>query len=289
MTYSIVARDPATGDLGVGVQTHQVGVGAIVPWVKPGVGAVATQSSANVAFGPQALALLESGLDAEHALAAILAGDRHPERRQVAVLDVSGKAAVYTGEACIPFAGHQVGEGYSVQANMMLNDTVPAAMARAFEASEGHLSARILAALEAAQGEGGDIRGSQSAAIVVHAPGNGLDYQWDLRVDNDPQPLVRLRELVHLRLAGRRLSVRAGDEPPSLQEAFAAFAEAEQLFRSDEQTFWFAVNVIGDRYGELDRAAELLAPLFQRAPQWRELMHRLPGRPAGGLLERFPR
>lgn len=296
MTYSIVARDPETGELGAGVQTHQPCVGAIVPWVKPGVGAVATQSFANVAFGPQGLALLESGLDAGRTLRALIAGDDLAHRRQVAVLDASGKAAVHTGEGCIPFAGHHVGENYSVQANMMLMETVPAAMAQAFEAATGALAARILAALEAAQGEGGDIRGSQSAALVLHAPGNGLDYQWDLRVDNDPQPLAKLRELVSIRLAGRVLRVvgaggeaLAEDPAERLRMAFAAYEKAQQLAPSDEQTFWFAATTLNDQLGETDEAAALLGPLFERAPQWRELLHRLPMLERREILERFPR
>jgi uncharacterized Ntn-hydrolase superfamily protein len=207
MTYSIVARDPESGALGVGVQTHQPGVGAIVPWVKPGVGAVATQSFVNIAFGPQGLALLESGLPPERALAAIVAGDNMPARRQVAILAASGEGAVHTGDNCIPFAGHRIGEGYSVQANRMLKDTVPDAMAAAFEGATGNLAQRILAALEAAQAEGGDIRGSQSAAILVRTPGHELDFHWDLRVDNDPKPLSKLRELVNIRLAGRVLEL----------------------------------------------------------------------------------
>jgi len=130
MTYSIVARDPQSGALGVGVQTHQPSVGAIVPWVKAGVGGVATQSYANPNFGPQGLALLQTGLDPEHTLAALLAGDTDPEVRQVAIVDAAGHVAVHTGSACIPFAGHRTGEGYSVQSNMMLNDTVPGAMSQ---------------------------------------------------------------------------------------------------------------------------------------------------------------
>src|SRR6185312_15902457 len=185
MTYSIAARDPETGDIGVGVQTHQPAVGAIVPWVDPLVGAVATQASVTPRFGPQGLALMKSGLDAAHALRGILATDSGAAHRQVALLPCAGPPAVHTGADCIPFAGHQTGEHYSVHANMMLRDTVPAAMAKAFETATGHLAERILAALEAAQAEGGDIRGSQSAAILVRRPGP-FDFTWDLRADNDP-------------------------------------------------------------------------------------------------------
>jgi uncharacterized Ntn-hydrolase superfamily protein len=295
VTYSIVARDAETGELGVGVQTHQPCVGAVVPWVRPGVGAVATQASANVAFGSQALALLESGLDADHALAAVIAGDLLPHRRQVAVLDAAGRVAVHTGGGCIPFAGHHVGEGYSVQANMMLTETVPGAMARAFESTPGPLASRILASLEAAQAEGGDIRGSQSAAILVHAPGNGLDYHWNLRVDNDREPLARLSELVNIRLAGQVARAAsdgdglAGSSDDRKRKAFAAYEKARDLAPSDEQTFWFAVTVLNDQLGQTKDAAQLLEPLFARAPQWRELLHRLPTLERREILERLPR
>ncbi|MGH2609253.1 MAG: DUF1028 domain-containing protein, partial [Tepidiformaceae bacterium] len=267
--------------LGVGVQTHQPGVGAIVPWIRPGVGAVATQSFVNIAFGPQGLALLESGLPPERALAAIVAGDDMPARRQVAILAADGSAAVHTGDNCIPYAGHRVGEGYSVQANMMLKDTVPDAMAGAFEAATGNLAQRILAALEAAQAEGGDIRGSQSAAILVRTPGHELDFHWDLRVDNDPKPLAKLRELVNIRLAGRVLelvteggSTLAEDKAERLKLYEAAFERADHLAPHDEQTFWYALS-LAQRLGENERAMDLLDGVFARAPQWRELLMRL--------------
>ncbi len=273
MTYSIVARDPATGELGVGVETHQPCVGAIVPWVRPGVGAIATQSFANIAFGPQGLALLETGLPANRVVAALVAGDDMPGRRQLAVLPASGTPAVHTGDNCIPFAGHRTGEHYSVQANMMLNDTVPDAMARAFEAATGHLAERILVALDAAQAEGGDIRGSQSAAILVRAPGNALDHQWDLRVDNDSEPLAKLREVVHIRLAGRALARATADG--SRESLEAAFAEADSLAPGDEQAFWFAVTGLAQAHGDVDAAVARLGPIFARAPRWKELLRRL--------------
>jgi uncharacterized Ntn-hydrolase superfamily protein len=279
MTYSIVARDAEEKLLAVGVQTHQPCVGAIVPWIRPGVGAVATQSFANIAFGPQALALLETGLPAERAMAAIIAGDDLPGRRQVAILPASGPPAVHTGDGCIPFAGHRTGEDYSVQANMMASDTVPDAMAKAFEAATGHLAERILAALDAAQGEGGDIRGCQSAAILVRGAGNGLDYAWDLRVDNDPAPLARLRDLVNIRLAGQVLDA-AEEEARGLDPGQArpllerAFARANALAPHDEQTFWYAVRGIAP-LGDVAGALALLEPIFARAPQWRDLLGRL--------------
>ncbi|MGH2633051.1 MAG: DUF1028 domain-containing protein [Tepidiformaceae bacterium] len=287
MTYSIAARDPETGDIGVGVQTHQPAVGAIVPWVDPLVGAVATQANVNPRFGAQGLALMKSGLDAARALQGILATDAGAGRRQVALLPCAGPPAVHTGDQCIPFASHLIGEHYSVQANMMLTETVPAAMAAAFESATGHLASRILAALEAAQAEGGDIRGSQSAAILVRRPGR-FDYTWDLRADNDPNPNARLRELVNIRLADQLIE-RAVANEPGAQSLAMAFESANALAASGEQTFWFALSGLNTALRDVDGAAQLLEPLFARAPQWRELLHRLDQPELAALKLRFPR
>ena len=287
MTYSIVARDPATGELGVAVQTHQPAVGSIVPWVKAGVGAVATQSFANINFGPQALALLESGLPAHRALAAILAADDMPARRQVAILAAARDPAVHTGDQCIPHAGHRTGEHYSVQANMMLNDTVPNAMMDAFERAAGGLAERMLVALEAAQAQGGDIRGSQSAAILVRAPGP-LNSRWDLRVDNSPQPLAELRRLVELRLLGATLRLE-GDEQAASADLQSQLEAAKRFNPPDEELFWFAIQGFAGRAHDIDAAVAVLEPIFARAPQWRELLHRLDLPEAGPLKERLPR
>jgi uncharacterized Ntn-hydrolase superfamily protein len=287
MTYSIAARDPETGDLGVGVQTHQPAVGAIVPWVDPLVGAVATQASVNPRFGPQGLALMKSGLDAAHALRGILATDSGAAHRQVALLPCTGPPAVHTGEHCIPFASHQTGEDYSVQANMMLRDTVPAAMASAFEAAKGHLAERIMSALEAAQAEGGDIRGSQSAAILVRRPGP-FDFTWDLRADNDPNPNGRLRQLINIRLAAGIIE-QATKTAPTPAGLATAFETANRLAPSDEQTFWYAVSGLNGALDDAGAAAELLAPLFASAPQWKELLHRLEDPRLQALKSRFPR
>ena len=289
MTYSIVARDPETGELGVGIQTHQPAAGASCPWVQAGVGAVVTQATGNVAFGPQALALLANGLPADRTLAAILAADNLPEKRQVAIVDAEGRVAVHTGEACIPFAGHRTGDGYSVQANLVARDTVPDAMAEAFELTKGPLPVRILAALDAAEAEGGDLRGRQSAALLVMR--EPLDYRWDLRVDNDPEPLVKLRELVSIRLASQVLKSidldRAGDDPGRrLAAAVSAFARAQELAPSDEDAFFFAVRTL-TAVPAIDEACRILDALFERAPQWRDLLLRLPEEELKPLQERY--
>lgn len=296
MTYSIVALDPETGELGIGVQTHQLAVGALVPWVKAGVGAVATQSFARASIGPQILSLLENGMSATQAVDAVMSADSAAVLRQVAVIHRGGEVAVHTGDACTPFAGHHIGRDYAVQANMMRRETVPRAMAKAFEFAQGPLAVRILHALEAAEAEGGDLRGAQSAALIVRGDGSADENRhWDFRVDNDPDPLARLRELVTMRLAIRlaqgsgRMIAPADDPNQALAEALAAFEQSQRLAPSDETTFWFAVQTLAGDIGAVAQAGTLLDALFQRAPQWRELLHRLPMLRTPSLLERFPR
>jgi uncharacterized Ntn-hydrolase superfamily protein len=160
MTYSIVAHDPDSGQLGVAVQSHWFSVGPIVPWAAPGIGAVATQANVEVSYGPRALELLDAGTSASDTLARLLAEDPAAASRQVAVMDARGQAAAHTGAECIPFAGHVVGQGVSCQANIMVSDQVWPAMLRAFEAAPGALAERLLAALDAAQAAGGDARRS---------------------------------------------------------------------------------------------------------------------------------
>ena len=285
MTYSIVARDPATGALGVGVQTHQPSVGAIVPWVKAGVGAVATQSFANINFGPQGLALLENGLDSVRTLAALIAGDTTPAVRQLAIIDGTGAAAAHTGSDCIPLASHLIGDQFSCQANMMTSAGVPEAMSQAFQSAEGLLAARIMAALEAAEAAGGDIRGSQSAAILVREPGP-LSPAWDLRIDNSAEPLAELHRLLNIRLAGHLLSAESINRTTSLEDVMAKFAAAEALHSSHEQTFWFAVDSL-TAMEQLDEAQAMLEPLFAVAPQWQELLARLTLPGAVAIKPRF--
>ena len=196
-TYSIVARDAQTGELGVAVQSHWFSVGSVVSWAQSGVGAVATQSIAEIAHGPGALERLAAGGGAQAALAELLAADEQARFRQVAVIDARGEVAVHTGESCIPFAGHEVGEDFSCQANMMASETVWPAMARAFREAEGDLAERMVAALDAAETEGGDVRGRQSAAlVVVGAEGEPWRKRFELRVEDHPDPLVELRRVL---------------------------------------------------------------------------------------------
>ena len=202
MTYSIVARDPATGELGVAVQSHWFSVGSVVPWAEPGVGAVATQSMADPSYGPNALDLVRGGAAAPEVLDELVRRDGGQAMRQVTVVDAHGRVAVHTGRRCIQFAGHETGRGFGCAANMMQREGVPQAMARAYSTAAGDLAGRLLAALEAAEAAGGDVRGRQSAAMLVV---RASDEQWnrslDLRVEDSESPLAELRRLVTLRQA----------------------------------------------------------------------------------------
>jgi uncharacterized Ntn-hydrolase superfamily protein len=208
-TFSIVARDPATGELGVAVQSRVLGVGAIVPFAKAGVGAIATQSYANVTYGPEGMALLTAGKSAQETLNALTAADKNKSTRQAAVLAPQGKPATFTGDACMAWAGGRAGEHYAVQGNILAGEAVVTGMAEAFEKTPGPLAARMLAALDAGQAAGGDKRGMQSAALLVVRDGWGYgaqnDRYMDLRVDDHATPITELRRLyeLHTRLFPR--------------------------------------------------------------------------------------
>ncbi|MBX0330861.1 DUF1028 domain-containing protein [Oscillochloris sp. ZM17-4] len=201
-TFSIVARDPRNGDLGVAVQSKFLAVGAVVPWAQAGAGAVATQALANIRFGPDGLALMAAGRSASETLAELLAGDPDAEQRQVGLVDAAGRAAAHTGASCMHWAGHRVGEGYAVQGNILAGARVVEAMATTFEQAEGELAERMLAALAAGQAAGGDRRGRQSAALYVAraggAYGGNHDRYVDLRVDDHPEPIGELARLIGL-------------------------------------------------------------------------------------------
>lgn len=280
-TYSVVARDPATGDLGVAVQSHWFSVGSVVSWAEAGVGAVATQSFVDPAYGPLGLSLMRAGRSAPDSLAALLAGDAQREVRQVGMVDAEGRAATHTGALCIPAAGGQQGHQYVVQANLMDKPSVWPAMARAFESAPGDLAERLLAALDAAEAEGGDIRGRQSAAlVVVKARSSGrawADRIFDLRVEDHAQPLVELRRLVRLQRAYNHMT--KGDDCVALVDWACAEREygAARGLEPDhaEMAFWYGVALAAA--GKLDDARPLFAQAFAADPRWRELVRRLPG------------
>jgi uncharacterized Ntn-hydrolase superfamily protein len=284
-TYSIVARDAATGELGVAVQSHWFSVGSVVIWAEPGIGAVATQSFVLPDYGPNGLALMRGGASAAQALEQTLAADAHIDVRQVAMVDAHGGVAVHTGENAIAEHCHITGEGYSVQANMMRDGTVCTAMSAAFEASTGPLSERLMLALEAAQGEGGDIRGKQSAAMLV-VSGDAELPAWsgrlvDLRVEDNPDPLVELRRLLGLsRVYGL---MQAGDDAMAegdMAAASAAYASASALAPDNhEVVFWHAITLATG--GDMAAAAPLFSRAFAAWPQWRDIIARLR---AAGIL-----
>ena len=278
-TFSIVARDPATGDLGVAVQSHWFAVGTLVTWAEPGVGAIATQSFVEPSYGPLGLALMRDGVAAADALAKLVAGDAGRDVRQVAFVDAAGRVGVHTGAKCIEHAGHATGDGYSVQANMMGTDQVVRAMAGGFEAAKGDLADRMLAALDAAQAAGGDIRGCQSAALVVvrgvRSERPWADRVFDLRVDDSPAPLPELRRL--LRLARAYAAMNAGDaavEKGDMAAALAQYGAAADMTGGDtEMLYWQAVALAA--HGEVERSIPLFRRVFAADPRWIELTRRL--------------
>lgn len=201
-TFSIVAADPETGEVGVAVQSKFLAVGSVVPWAKANVGAVATQSWANTAFGPEGLALLEKGLSPEEVIDKLVADDPDRSLRQVAVINAEGEASAFTGHECYDWAGHIIGKHHSCQGNILVSEETVSEMSRTFEASEGPLAERMLKAVAAAQHAGGDSRGKQSAAVYVVQEGAGYggynDVKVDLRVDDHPEPIEELQRLYEL-------------------------------------------------------------------------------------------
>jgi uncharacterized Ntn-hydrolase superfamily protein len=280
-TFSIVARDATTGELGVAVQSHWFSVGTAVSWAEAGVGAVATQSFTNKSFGPRGLQLLRAGLTAKQALDSLLATDEGREVRQVAIVDRNGSVAVHTGKACIDEAGHYTGDGYSVQANMMLTGKVPAAMSSAFEKSSGKpLAERLLLSLEAAQAAGGDIRGKQSAALLI-VPGKSNNEPWnertvDLRVDDAAVPLKELRRLYNVHTAYQHMN--NGDEAvekSNMPGAMKYYGAAMKLFPQNlEMRYWTAITLANNK--EVPKALPMLKSIFAKDPNWKELTRRLP-------------
>jgi uncharacterized Ntn-hydrolase superfamily protein len=289
-TYSIVARDPASGAFGVAVQSHWFQVGPIVPWAEAGVGAVATQSLAEVSYGPKGLALMRNGIAAKPALEVLLAADEQRDVRQVAMVDARGRVASWTGPRCIAQAGHRAGEGYSVQANLMAHDGVPGAMAEAYESASGEpFAERMLLALEAAERAGGDIRGRQSAALII-VRGEKSNRPWedtlvDLRVDDHEDPLAELRRLFVLHRAYSEMNLGdAALAEDDLESAVAHYARASSLAPGIlELPFWQAVALFGA--GERERAVAIFSEVFARDPRWRTVVERLP---RSGLLPDDP-
>jgi uncharacterized Ntn-hydrolase superfamily protein len=285
-TYSIVARDSTTGELGVAVQSHWFSVGSLVPWAESGVGAVATQSLVNASFGPVGIQMLRAGNSPSEALAGLLATDNGAAYRQVALIDATGRVAAHTGESCIPEAGHIVGDGYAVCANLMLSAEVWPAMSHAFETAKGDLAERMLQALEAAEAAGGDIRGRQSAALLVVAgePSgrSWVDRKVDIRVEDAAEPLVELRRLLDVHRAYDHMN--RGDEAlgaGDTEQAKKEYGTAARLYpENSEIRFWQAVAM--SQAGLLDDALPIFGDLFANEPKWRTVVPRIRG---VGLME----
>jgi uncharacterized Ntn-hydrolase superfamily protein len=280
-TFSIVARDSATGEMGVAVQSHWFSVGTTVSWAEAGVGAVATQSFVNKSFGVRGLNLLRSGLTAQQALDSLLATDEGREVRQVAIVDTAGNVAVHTGKNCIDYAGHIKGTGFSAQANMMLTDKVPQAMAAAFQRKSGKpLAERLLLALEAAQTAGGDIRGMQSAALLI-VPAKSNNEPWnertvDLRVEDHPSPIRELRRVYNVHIAYNHMN--NGDlavEKADMEKAMQEYNAAMKMFPENlEMQYWTAITLANN--GQVDKALPVLKRIFAKDANWKELTRRLP-------------
>lgn len=289
LTFSIVARDEQTGQLGVAVQTHWFAVGAMCPWIEAGVGAVATQSLVEVSYGPKSLDRLRQGIHPREALDELLEADENSDVRQVAIVENQGRVAVHTGDRCIREAGHVRGDTFSVQANMMKNATVWPAMDKAFRKAEGDLGERMLEALFAAQAEGGDIRGKQSAALLV-AEGRRTDEPWkhqlvNIRVDDHPEPLKELKRLLYIQKAydlmneGDELLAKGLNEEAGLKYTRAAELAPDLL----ELPFWQAVTLAD--LGKLEEALLIFQEIFRRNRDWAKLVLRLP---AAGLMNDDP-
>jgi uncharacterized Ntn-hydrolase superfamily protein len=280
MTYSIVARDAKTGELGVAVQSHYFQVGPVVPWAIAGIGAVATQSQVNVSYGPLGLEFLRYGYTPEQALEALKSGDTQAEARQAAIIDAAGNVAAHTGAKCIPAAGQRLGDGFSCQANLMEKDTVWDAMADAFTRTDAPLAERMMAALDAAEAEGGDIRGKQSAAMLV-VSGKPTGRPWedriiDLRVEDAPDPLAELRRLLRVKRAYMALSeadllAEAGDRAAAKLKVDEGIRTAPEMA---EIRFWTGLEMA--TAGDLDGGCRLIAEVVrEKGDRWVQTLHRL--------------
>lgn len=280
-TFSIVCRDAATGEMGVAVQSHWFSVGTSVSWAEAGVGAVATQSFTNKSFGPRGLELMRKGMTAQQALDELLIDDAGREVRQVGIIDSKGNVANHTGKNCIDYASDIKGDNFSVQSNMMLTNKVTAAMAKAFSASAGKpLAERMLLALEAAQKAGGDIRGMQSAAMIV-VPGKSEGKPWDertidLRVDDNPAPIKELKRLYDVTIAYQHMN--NGDlatEKNDMITAMNEYRTAMKMFPANlEMKYWTAITLANNK--QVDRAIPMLKSVFEKNKNWKELTRRLP-------------
>jgi uncharacterized Ntn-hydrolase superfamily protein len=285
MTYSIVARDPLTGRFGVAVQSHFLGVGPVVPWLEAGIGAIATQASVNISFGPIGLEMLRAGQSAAEVVASLTAGDERSAIRQLGVVDAKGRAAAHTGAECIPACGHRVGDGYTVQGNLLERESCWPAMAEAYETAltRGEpFVERLLLALEAAEREGGDVRGRQSAAIMVVdgevRPTSWHGHLWggrlmDVRIEDHADPVPELRRIVTLHLA-YDLSDDEGEAAKAGADPADRYAQARQLAPDAyELVFWRGVELAAA--GDVEGGRRELQIAFAADSRWRTTLQHL--------------
>lgn len=281
-TFSIAARDRETGRMGVAVQSHYFSVGAIAPWALAGTGAAATQAYGGLDLGPDILALLEQGLHPKEVLDSVLQKASRPDLRQIAIVDAKGEVAAHTGENCTPAAGHLVGDGFSVQANVMLDESIWPAMKLGYESSRGNLAERLVASLEAGQAAGGDLRGQQSAAMLIVSgekkenPRQGRILE--LRVEDHPQPIAELRRLIPLHAAHQLLNEARG---LIIEGDFAKVAEIMEKAvdlapEKTEHKFYLALGMYGK--GEERRGLDMFREVFSKEPHWAILAPRLASR-----------
>lgn len=278
-TFSIVAIDKEAGEMGVAVQSHWFSVGTIVAWAEPGVGAIATQSLVNVSFGPRGLKLLKSGIDPKKALQQLLDSDDGEAFRQISILNTKGNVATHTGKKCIANASHIVGNRYSVQANMMVNDKVVPVMSEAFKNSTGPLAERMIKVLQAAQSAGGDIRGQQSASLlIVKTESSGKiweDRLIDLRVEDHPEAVNEIARLLKVYRAYEHmnngdLAIEKNDEVLALKE----YNAAQEMFPENlEMQYWTAVSLAN--IGNIDEALILFKKVFEADRNWHTLTNRI--------------
>jgi uncharacterized Ntn-hydrolase superfamily protein len=279
-TYSIVAIDKKSGEMGVAVQSHWFSVGSVVTWAEAGVGVVATQAFVEVSYGPLGLALMKGGKTPQQALKSLLATDPRPEVRQLAMLDTRGRVAAHTGRKCLPEAGHITGRGFSAQGNIMRSRRVWKAMASTFRKSKGSLAERLLVSLESAERAGGDLRGRQSAALlVVKVKGDSMPWQSkvvDIRVEDNPQPLVELRRL--LRIHQAFVHANNGDvmmEKGDVKKALEEYKRSAELSpENPELRFWQAVTMLN--HGEIREGKLLLKSVFKANRDMKTLLKSLP-------------
>ena len=280
-TFSIVARDPKTGEMAIAVQSHWFSVGTVVAWGEAGVGVVATQSFVNKSFGIRGLELLKQGKSPQETMDILLSDDAGKEVRQVAILDINGRVATHTGKNCIDAAGHINGENFSVQANMMLNDKVWPAMANAWNKNEQlPFAERIMEVMKAAQAAGGDIRGKQSAVLMVFGskktsePWN--DKIIDLRVDDSREPIKELERLLKVHRAYEHMN--QGDlytEKNDMGNAMKEYNAAMKMFPDNlEMKYWTAITLANNK--QVSKALPMLKEIYTKDANWRELTKRLP-------------